>query len=237
MNSELTDRALGLLRAREDWTAPELADELDVSIRTVHRLLARLRDRGLPIEASRGRGGGVRLGWSYGVDGLRLGHRDTLNVLLALAIAERLGAPLMTAGLPAVRQKLGMALPLKHRSALSVLRRRILVGAAASVSVFSTAGPVRAPVAGYVQDAFVSQRVLRLGYRDAAGTFTERHIEPHYLMLNPPCWYLLAWDRDRQAPRHFRLDRIASAANEEERFTLRTATRLMPEVEHHFDEI
>lgn len=237
MSSDLDDRVLGLLRSREGWTAPDLANELGISVRTVRRRLARLTERGFPIEASRGRGGGVRLGWQYGVDGLRLGHRDTLNLLLALAIAERLGAPLLTAGLPAVRQKLGMALPLRQRSAVSALRRRLLVGGPASGEVSASLRPVRASVIGPVQDAFLLQRILRLRYRDASDARTERDVEPHYLLLNAPCWYLLAWDPMRGGPRHFRLDRIDEAALGEARFVLRKAEQLMPEVSRYFQEV
>ncbi|MGH6689853.1 MAG: helix-turn-helix transcriptional regulator, partial [Gammaproteobacteria bacterium] len=58
----------GLLKAREHSTAEALASELGVSRRTLQRDLAILRDSGLPIEAARGRGGGMRLhpNWALG---------------------------------------------------------------------------------------------------------------------------------------------------------------------------
>ncbi len=49
------------LKADEAMTVPVLADEFGISARTLFRDLAILRDRGLPVEADRGRGGGVRL--------------------------------------------------------------------------------------------------------------------------------------------------------------------------------
>jgi predicted DNA-binding transcriptional regulator YafY len=41
---------------------------------------------------------------------------------------------------------------------------------------------------------------------------TSREVEPHYLFLSLPVWYLLAWDRLRGAVRHFRIDRIQAIA-------------------------
>lgn len=235
MRSETGERALGLLRSRDDWTAPSLAHELGVSVRTVHRLLAEFRERGLPIEASRGAGGGIRLGWSYGLDGLRLGHRDALQVLLALAVAERVGGPLMTARLPAVRQRLGLALPQQQRSAVSRLRRRVLVGASASPAVASKYGSIKPSIAVRIQEAFLAQRALRIAYRDGSGATSARKVEPHYLLFNPPCWYLLAWDSGKDAARHFRLDRLTDAGGAEEPFTLRPSKQLMPDVDTFFD--
>jgi predicted DNA-binding transcriptional regulator YafY len=52
---------LRLLRDRPGITAPELAERVGSSTRSVFRDLAVLRERGYPIESSRGRGGGLRL--------------------------------------------------------------------------------------------------------------------------------------------------------------------------------
>ncbi len=62
------DELLGLLRSRDFATGAELARELGVSMRTLRRDLEVLRQRGVPLEADRGRGGGVRVagGWSAG---------------------------------------------------------------------------------------------------------------------------------------------------------------------------
>ena len=53
---------LGLLQSRVEWTAPELAERLAVTERTVRNDVARLRDLGYPVEALRGRAGHYRLG-------------------------------------------------------------------------------------------------------------------------------------------------------------------------------
>jgi predicted DNA-binding transcriptional regulator YafY len=49
---------------------------------------------------------------------------------------------------------------------------------------------------------------LRFRYLSRDGTATERHAEPHRLVLTNRRWYLAAWDTDREAWRTFRVDRI-----------------------------
>src|SRR5690606_19344564 len=89
------DRTLGLLASRTSWTTRELADELGVSVRTVRRDLARLASRGVAIEAERGRGGGVRVPARSGLGRVQLDAREVIDLLLALALAERLRSPLL----------------------------------------------------------------------------------------------------------------------------------------------
>ena len=57
-----------MLADRDYTTAGELAAELGVSVRTLHRDLGLLSNLGSPVDSDRGRGGGLRLehGWSLG---------------------------------------------------------------------------------------------------------------------------------------------------------------------------
>jgi predicted DNA-binding transcriptional regulator YafY len=237
MTIELDERALGLLASHEFWTAPSLAKELNVSLRTVRRLLSRLNAAGFAIESASGRGGGVRLLHSPGIPRLRLKHREVLDLLLALAVAESLASPLLMNGLASVRQKLGVALPLEQRKTVSDLRRRVLIGLPASNAVMRTLGKPSAMVMTVLQDAFFSRCSLSVSYQDVKGRKSERSIEPQYLLLNHPCWYLLSFDIEKQSGRCFRVDRIVSARLEPQSFSTRPAWLLMKDVDQYFNEV
>lgn len=225
---------LGLLRGGGVTTAAALADGLGVSLRTVRRDLAALGARGAPLEAEPGRGGGVRLPASWGLGRLHLGHREILDVLLALAIGERLRSPLLLSSVRGVRQKLALAFPPAQRARVEALRRRILVGEPASVEVREGLRAPRAAVVAALQDAFFGETTLGIRYRDASGAATERIVEPHHLLLNWPAWYALVHDRLRSAARTFRLDRIEEATARPERFRTRPADELLPGATRHF---
>ncbi|WP_280352778.1 helix-turn-helix domain-containing protein, partial [Nocardia abscessus] len=55
-------RLLSLLQTPRDWTGAELAERLEVDVRTVRRDIEKLRTLGYPVEGGPGRGGGRRGG-------------------------------------------------------------------------------------------------------------------------------------------------------------------------------
>ena len=52
---------LEILQARDHVTGAELAERLEVDLRTVQRYIVRLKDLSIPIDSSRGVGGAYRL--------------------------------------------------------------------------------------------------------------------------------------------------------------------------------
>src|ERR1700733_5612573 len=52
---------LEILQARDSVTGAELAERLEVDLRTVQRYIVRLKDLNIPVESSRGVGGAYRL--------------------------------------------------------------------------------------------------------------------------------------------------------------------------------
>ncbi|MFO0747319.1 MAG: WYL domain-containing protein [Myxococcota bacterium] len=233
---ERLDRLLGLLAARESTSGRALAAELGVSLRTLRRDMARLVARGVPLEAEPGRGGGVRLPERAGLGRLQLDHREALDLLLALAIGERLRSPLLLSSLKRLRQKIGMAFPPAQRAQVGRLRRRILHGPPLSRRTSDTWDAPRAAVLGPIQDAFFAQRAVEVAYRTARER-TTRVVEPHYLLLAWPAWYLLVWDHLRAAVRMLRLDRIESARVTDQRFALRAADAMLEVARDLFAEV
>jgi predicted DNA-binding transcriptional regulator YafY len=226
MNLHPSDRLqqlLVLLRTKESFTAQRLAEELGVSLRTLMRDVARLREQGYPIESDTGRGGGLRLHKRFGIGRINLKPSEILDLLLALSVMEKLPSPLLLTQLSSVKHKLLAALPEAARPQLSQLRRRIWVGNPASDAVQQTYQADNAPGREFLE-AFFNQNLLSIRYQREDGEISERSIEPHYLFLNWPVWYVFAWDHLRLDTRIFRLDRMAVLAASREHFNLRPET-------------
>lgn len=210
-----------LLREGRLSTGAALAAELGVSARTVARDIAFLRGRDLPIDADRGRGGGLRLNRHWAVGNVHFNYREAIDLLLGLAIAERLGTTLFLSQTRAVRAKLAATFAADQRDKIRLLRRRVLVGSRASDAVMAGFAPEITCDAGTILEAFFDMKLLELRYADRQQARSRRIVEPQYLFLNWPVWYLLGWDHLRQDVRFFRLDRIRQAKALRDSFKLR----------------
>ena len=105
----------------------------------------------------------------------------------------------------------------------SPLRRR--VNALGSVTVpYPRPGPdVDPEILAVIATASRDHERLRLSYRSHDGTPSTRMVEPHRLVHTGRRWYLLAFDRERDDWRTFRLDRISGPFTVGPRFTPREA--------------
>lgn len=220
-----------LLAEREYVTAADLAADLGVSLRTVHRDLATLRDLGIPVAGLAGRGGGVFLerGWSLGR--VHLNESEAMGLLLCLAIAQQVESPLLLGDIRSIERKVTQAFAPSQASRIRSLRRRVIIGQPASAAVLDTYQPPPTSTVKPLLESFAGQRLAEIRYRDRSGALSHRSIEIHYLYYSLPVWYALAWDRLRNDVRSFRIDRIAHAAGAAGSFKLQPAERFVAAVE------
>jgi predicted DNA-binding transcriptional regulator YafY len=200
------DRLLSilLLQTRGRVPAHELADRLEVSVRTIYRDVEALSASGVPVYAERGRHGGIELlaGFRTDVTGLTADESRALFILAAQGAHAALG---LDVALGSALRKVMAALPAPYRPAAEVTSRRILVDATRWKG-----GPQPAVDLDVLQDAVFADRRLRLRYRHSGAkepsTYT---VDPYGLVSKAGVWYLVA---DRRArPRLFRADRVHSA--------------------------
>lgn len=208
------------LKQEEFCTVKDLAQEHGISERTIARDLALMREQGLPIDADRGRGGGVRLASNWGVGRMNLTYPEAVDLLISIAVAEQMQSPIFLANLGAVRRQLIASFSPHKRQRVMNVKSRVLVGETASTFVQTNVKSPPDRVVQSVHQAFVEQRIFSIHYRSENGATTQREIEPHYLLLNYPVWYVIAYDHLRKEPRTFRCDRIAAAVASETRFSL-----------------
>ena len=231
------DRLLGLLRSDSFWTSKKLCQRLDASPRTLMRDLAELREMGYPIDADKGRGGGIRLDGRWGISRLNLSDQEVLGLLVSLAITESIESPLLGDSIVSVRQKIASSFPEKQRKIIQRLRVRILVGKPASNQVTRDHSVPKANVIEALTTSFFALSLLRIKYCSETNAVTDRTIEPQYILLNWPVWYLSGWDNLRNAPRLFRIDRVLEAQSLTTHFNLRKSETLLDGFKEYFSEV
>jgi predicted DNA-binding transcriptional regulator YafY len=204
------ERLAQVLRDRPGISTRELAALLGVSMRSVARDVDALRERGYPVESSRGRAGGLRLRGNWGIGRVLLTREEALCTLLGLAVAAQLGLPLFPGEMSRARRKIADAFPQGERRRVRPLRERIFVGPAASPAVLASYVEPNAEPMRRLQAAFVEERVIVAQYHPPHREPSLRRLEPHALVINVPAWYLVAFDHTRDAPRTFRLDRVTA---------------------------
>ncbi len=211
-------------------TVADLARQHGVSARTITRDLALMRDQGMQIDADRGRGGGVRLDSNWGVGRLNLPYPEAVDLLISIAVAERMRSPIFLASLGSVRRQLVASFSPEKRRQVERLKSRIMIGGTASTFVQTSVNAPPKRVVQTLHQAFVTKTELEIRYQKEGGTFSTRQIAPHYLLLKYPVWYVVAFDHLRDSPRTFRCDRIHAATKTETTFRLLPKSNFAPSI-------
>ncbi|MGV9774489.1 helix-turn-helix transcriptional regulator [Streptosporangium sp. NPDC003464] len=169
-----------LLQARGGMTAVELARELEVSERTVHRDVLALAEAGVPVYADRGRGGGYRLldGYRTRLTGL---DRAEAEALFLSGVPEALREMGLSEVAATARLKASAALSPGLRDAPATAAQRFHLDAP---GWFASERPPPEALAPLARAVWGDHPVTAL-YRGA-----ERTLEPYGLVLKAGVWYL-----------------------------------------------
>ena len=173
-----------LLQSRGGLTAAELARELEVSVRTIHRDVEELSAAGVPIFAERGPLGGIRLvdGYRTRLTGMTADEAEALFLAGLPGPAAQLGLGTVVA---AAQLKVMAALPPELRSRASRIVERFHLDAAGWFQA-QEAVPHLATLSAAVWDA----RAVRILYERGGGP-VERTVGPLGIVLKGGVWYVI----------------------------------------------
>ncbi|MEU6768691.1 YafY family protein [Streptomyces sp. NPDC046853] len=200
-----------LLQARPSMTAAELADELEVSERTITRDAQALSEAGVPVYADRGRTGGYRLIGGYRTRLTGLG-RSEAEALFLSGVPGALREMGLEDAASAARLKVSAALMPSLRDASQNASQRFHLDAPGWFKETTT--PELLPV---LADAVWDDRLVTARYR-RQDSEVERELEPYGLVLKAGVWYLCARVPDTGSFRVYRIDRFTAIAAGEDRF-------------------
>lgn len=207
-------KLLFVLQGRRFWPGGELAERLEITSRTLRRDLERLRSLGYVVDSTSGPGGGYQLGKGSKLPPVLLDDEEAVALTVALRSAADAFATLGDTSLRLLA-KLDQMLPARLRARVGALQ-------AMTVSVSGRRPSLDPQLLTTLAVACRERMLLRMEYRDRSSRASVRVVEPVRLAhTEARRWYLLAWDRDRDAWRTFRVDRVGSATPTTEHFPLR----------------
>ncbi|MFG2331639.1 helix-turn-helix transcriptional regulator [Streptomyces sp. NPDC048604] len=191
-----------LLQNRGRMTAQQLAEELEVSVRTVYRDVEALGGAGIPLYGEAGHAGGYRLvdGYRTRLTGLTADEAQAAFLAALPGAAAELG---LGEALAAAQLKLRAALPAELREHAGRIQERFLLDAP---GWYGDAD--RTPHLAAAATALWERRAVVLRYRRwRAPEEIERRVEPYGLVLKAGRWYLVAGGPS--GIRTYRVDQIA----------------------------
>lgn len=179
-----------ILMNRGAVTAEELAEHFEVSTRTVYRDIDSLSMAGIPVYASRGKGGGIRLMDRFVLDRRLLSREEQGRILSALASLRETGAT-------------------QDEGVLEKLKTFFGTEPSDWVAIdFSDWSGRRGELFGQIREAILGRRVMAFDYYGQYGEMMHREVEPVQLLFKEYTWYVRAFCRVRGAMRLFKVLRM-----------------------------
>ncbi len=205
------DRLFDIIRilraARRPVTAAALADELEVTPRTVYRDIAALQASRVPIDGAAGLGYVLRPGFE--LPPLMFTAEELDAVALGARLVRRTRDAKLQAAADRVLTKVFAALPEAMRGQLGEPRFYVSDGNTPPAEGIDQAAARR---------AIRETRKMRIAYIDQQRTRSERIIWPLAMAYYVDATLIGAWCELRKDFRNFRVDRIAVAEVLDERF-------------------
>jgi predicted DNA-binding transcriptional regulator YafY len=192
---------LEILQARDYVTGAELAERLEVDLRTVQRYMVRLKDLNIPIDSSRGVGGAYRLRPGFRLPPLLLTNEEAFALSLGLRALRQIGLSAFAPATESALEKLRRVLPDALRESIRTVEDVVAIEPGPWVVSTSVESLIRAA------SAIRTGRRIRFAYQSHDGSPSRRQIEPYALMHTDGRWYLIGHCLSRKAMRTFRLDR------------------------------
>ncbi|WP_240967792.1 helix-turn-helix transcriptional regulator [Paenibacillus aquistagni] len=178
-----------LLMHKKTLTAKELADQFEVSPRTIYRDIDTLCEAGIPIYTTKGKGGGIRLVDSYILNKSILSEKEQEEILSSLY-----GLHAVSGDIEQVLSKLS---GLFNKTSPSWIEVDLSQWGADDSGKYQL-----------LRTAILQQRVIVFDYYNSYGQFSRRRVEPLQLWFKHKTWYLRAYCTDKEAVRLFKLTRM-----------------------------
>lgn len=203
------DRQIGILSIllqKEVITAPYLAEQFEVSRRTINRDIEDLCKAGIPIVTKQGVNGGISILEQYKMDRTLLTNAEMQDILAGLRSLDSVNG---TNRYGQLMEKMSVGSSDFMMGNQSVL-----------IDLSSWYKDSLAPKIELIRIAMEKRRGLEFIYYSPQGE-SVRYIEPYYLLFHWSSWYVWGWCKKREDFRLFKLNRMDKVQLSEQEFVKR----------------
>jgi len=204
---------LELLQSRGRISGPELAQRIDVDVRTLRRYIALLEELGIPITTERGRYGAYMLVAGFKLPPMMFTDAEALALSIGLLAARNLGLHAGVSALASAQAKLERVLPERLKRRLHAVEATVRLEAREAMPVEANGAALMA-----LSHAAHENERVHLHYRAAHGGESRRDFDPYGLGFRGGAWYTVGYCHLRHGVRAFRLDRVLDAQPRGTRF-------------------
>jgi predicted DNA-binding transcriptional regulator YafY len=205
---------LELLQSRGRISGPELAQRINVDVRTLRRYIVLLEELGIPITTERGRHGAYMLVAGFKLPPMMFTDAEALALSMGLLAARSLGLHAGESALASAQAKLERVMPESLKRRLRAVETTVSIESRGALAAQANATTVML----LTHAAHAAERV-HLHYRSAQGEESRRDFDTYGLGFRGGAWYAVGHCHLRHGVRGFRLDRIVEALPLPARFT------------------
>lgn len=206
---------VALLQRHPNRSASQLAEALDVSVRTVQRYIVMLEDMGIPVYAERGSQGGYSLVRGYRMPPLMLSPDEAVAIHLGTRVVEHLWGRLFRAPAQSALAKIENVLPREQLHEIAWAQGHLITRGIPRIDKSLEGQQIE-----QVYQAVRQSQQLNIRYQGLQQSHAIwRRIDPYVLVYSWGRQYCLAYCHLRKAVRSFRVDRIQDIEVLTARFT------------------
>ena len=178
-----------LLLEKDTITAKELAQQFEVSVRTIYRDIDILSTAGIPVYTNKGKGGGISLLENFVLDKSILSEEEQNQIIFALQSLEKLDKN-------------------SEKKALEKMSRLFHKQSENWIEIDFSNWANENNKFEMMKQAILKKQVMEFTYFNSCGEETKRQVEPLQIWFKDKAWYIKAYCRVKQDYRVFKIARM-----------------------------
>ncbi|RAP28649.1 hypothetical protein C2W64_04705 [Brevibacillus laterosporus] len=180
--------------------AKDLAEQFEVSIRTIYRDIETINQAGIPIVTYQGANGGISLAQGYRLDRQLLNNNELATIVTSLQSISTMDK---SESHQFLVEKITSIIPHSQKEQFQWKTQQFLV----DLSPWGQNERLEETIL-IIKQAIEDSKVMSFTYSNAHGEQTNRNVEPHILLVKGRSWYLYGFCKGKNDFRLFKLYRM-----------------------------